>query len=67
VTDPEHMTDAVELVREILSSDNEDWKTWAWLIQELQCIVCGMPCARRISRRKIHQLVGVVSVHAQFA
>jgi hypothetical protein len=29
VTDPEHMA-AVELVREILSSDNEDWKTWAF-------------------------------------
>ncbi len=28
VTDPEHMS-AVELVREILSSDNEDWKTWS--------------------------------------
>jgi hypothetical protein len=27
VTDPEHMA-AVELVREILSSENEDWKTW---------------------------------------
>ncbi len=29
VTDPEHMT-AVELVHEILSSDNEDRKTWAF-------------------------------------
>jgi hypothetical protein len=29
VTDPEHMA-AVELVREILSSDNEDWKTWVF-------------------------------------
>jgi len=29
VTDPEHMA-AVELVREILSSDNEDWKQWAF-------------------------------------
>jgi hypothetical protein len=29
VTDPEHMS-AVELVREILSSDNEDWKQWAF-------------------------------------
>jgi hypothetical protein len=29
VTDPEHMA-AVELVREILSSDNEDWKTWSF-------------------------------------
>jgi hypothetical protein len=29
VTDPEHMA-AVELVREILSSDHEDWKTWAF-------------------------------------
>jgi hypothetical protein len=29
VTDPEHMA-AVELVREILSSDNEDRKTWAF-------------------------------------
>ena len=36
-----------------------------WLIQELQCIVCGMQCARRrISKNKIQQLVGVVSVHA---
>jgi hypothetical protein len=30
VTDPEHMA-AVDLVREILSSDHEDWKTWASL------------------------------------
>jgi hypothetical protein len=29
VTDPEHMA-AVELVREILTSDHEDWKTWAF-------------------------------------
>jgi len=29
VTDPEHMA-AVELVREILSSYNEDWKSWAY-------------------------------------
>ena len=29
VTDPEHMA-AVELVREIFSSDNEDWKTWVY-------------------------------------
>ena len=29
VTDPEHVA-AVELVREILSCDNEDWKTWAF-------------------------------------
>ena len=29
VTDPEHMA-AVELVREILSSDNEDWKSWSY-------------------------------------
>jgi len=29
VTDPEHMA-AVEVAREILSSDNEDWKTWAF-------------------------------------
>jgi hypothetical protein len=29
VSDPEYMA-AVELVREILSSDNEDWKTWAF-------------------------------------
>ena len=28
VTDPEHMS-SVELVREILSSDNKDWKSWA--------------------------------------
>ena len=29
VTDPEHMA-AVELLQEILSSDNEDWKSWAY-------------------------------------
>jgi hypothetical protein len=29
ITDPEHMA-AVELVREILHSDNEDWKAWAF-------------------------------------
>jgi hypothetical protein len=29
VTDPDHMA-AVKLVREILFSDNEDWKTWAF-------------------------------------
>ena len=29
MTDPEHMA-AVGLVREILSSDNEDWKSWAY-------------------------------------
>jgi hypothetical protein len=33
VTDPEHMS-AVELVSEILSSDNEDWKTWSWRTSE---------------------------------
>jgi hypothetical protein len=35
VTDPEHMA-AVELVREILSSDNEDWKTWAYFFATQQ-------------------------------
>jgi len=29
ITDPEHMA-AVELIREILHSDNEDWKAWAF-------------------------------------
>ena len=29
VTNPEHMA-AVDLVREILSSDNEDWKSWSY-------------------------------------
>jgi len=29
ITDPEHMA-AVELIREILNSDNEDWKSWAF-------------------------------------
>ena len=33
VTDPEHMS-AVELVSEILSSDNEDWKTRSWRTSE---------------------------------
>jgi hypothetical protein len=35
VTDPEHMA-AVELVHEILSSDNEDWKTWAFSFANTQ-------------------------------
>ena len=35
VTDPEHMA-AVELVREILSSDNEDWKSWAYSFETQQ-------------------------------
>jgi hypothetical protein len=35
VTDPEHMA-AVELVREILSSGNEDWKTWAFSFADTQ-------------------------------
>jgi hypothetical protein len=35
VTEPEHM-DAVELVREIFSSDNEDWKTWVFSFSNSQ-------------------------------
>ena len=35
VTDPDHMA-AVEFVREILSSDNKDWKTWAFSFANTQ-------------------------------
>ena len=35
VTDPEHMA-AVELVREFLSPDNEDWRTWAFSFANTQ-------------------------------